>query len=297
MATDHESSFEVTEFRTPSVFRSDSLESLSTVYTTTDKAAKTAPTRGGRGAGQPKRKERTPTGRTAAKVRRSSLPDMSDFVSREDLVQIIKDTISASLSDALEPLQHEIRDLKSALLDKSQENETLRATLKEQESTIQSLGDKVDALEQYSRRSTLCLSGVKHSKWKESLPDLVDTLCKTVQVPAQDYVVKFHWVGKPKDDRGQVLIKFVNEKVRDNVLKKRKMLRDSGAELADMRINEDLTLVRRSILRELLNLRRKEKLHAVWTFNGVINFKLTENSRRKSVTTQHELNKLLESLG
>eukprot|EP00918_Siedleckia_nematoides_P074741 GHVU01163352.1.p1 GENE.GHVU01163352.1~~GHVU01163352.1.p1 ORF type:complete len:144 (-),score=13.25 GHVU01163352.1:14-445(-) len=112
-----------------------------------------------------------------------SLPDLSVMLSEssflDEIKQIIKTTVLEAVAEAIEPLKSKINGLETVIKQKTIENRELKNTVESQKTIIQSLCDKTDALEQYSRRSTVRLFNVDSTRYKNKLDVLVDASCFT----------------------------------------------------------------------------------------------------------------------
>lgn len=295
--TDPNSSFEITERRDPFNLSLDSIVHTNTQPESNKKTEK-AGGRGSRGGGRGQKRNTTPPQRAYKVGRRGSLPDLTDLSDesfRDEMRQLIKVTVAETVAEAMKPLHSMIKDLKASIEEKNIENRELKNIVTKQEKSIQYLTDKVDSLEQYSRRSTVRIFNVDTDKYNEKLDTLIDDICVATDTYVQDQVVKCHWTGKTVENKRQVLVKFNNEKVRDSLLKKKSALRTATGDLTNIQIREDLTAARSRIFKGLRKLKTDGKLHSVWTYNGVLCYKHSEKGERHSLTTQMELDTLADS--
>ena len=90
-------------------------------------------------------------------------------------------------------------------------------------------------------------------------------MCKDVGVDVTpEAFAAVHRVGKKKGDKPrQVMVRFVSRRVRDNVMGKKKVLKDQGKGVF---INEDLTLLRSKMMYAI----RQTDEWIVWSVRGVL---------------------------
>ena len=104
-----------------------------------------------------------------------------------------------------------------------------------------------------------------------------------------------HRLKKKKGDKTcNVIIRFVNRKRAVQCLQNRKHIRDTIHEYQNLYIHENFCPRYRSIFEECQELKMNNKIKKLWTFNGTVNFKLTDNKneRPKRITHMEDLNKL-----
>ena len=109
-----------------------------------------------------------------------------------------------------------------------------------------------DRLEQYSRRETICFSGISSDVGdsKENLIEEVKKIAGALEVPIKSEDISvIHRAGKPGPGKSHpVLCKFVSRRTRDNLMKKHKMLKDKPEFKDKVYMNEVLTPLRAKLL-------------------------------------------------
>lgn len=146
-----------------------------------------------------------------------------------------------------------------------------------------------DRLEQYTRRENVRFVGVEEGSGEqpEDLERKIITVCKDagVEVTPEDFAA-VHRVGK-RGEKRQVIARFVSRKKRNELMRKKKNLKDK-AEYAKTYVNEDLTPLRS----KLLNLIKKAGRHSVWTVEGRL---LCVSKRPPGVRNNDERPTVIES--
>ena len=109
-----------------------------------------------------------------------------------------------------------------------------------------------DRLEQYSRRETIRFSGISSDVGdsEDNLIEEVKKIAGALEVPIKSEDISvIHRAGKPGPGKSRpVLCKFVSRRTRDNLMKKRKMLKDKPEFKDKVYMNEDLTPLRAKLL-------------------------------------------------
>lgn len=186
--------------------------------------------------------------------------------------------------DALKPLHNEIAKLSADLKSKSDECEDLRQKL-------DSVNEKLDSQEQYSRRSSLRLHNVDIETYKKNWEAVVKDIASVTDITLHpNDIVKCHPAGKRPNDnqKVQLLVKFTNERIRDQFLRCRKQLSELP-QFSGLKISEDLTKTRYFLYKKLMELKRSKKLSSVWTFNGVLHYKVSFEGANQSLTSTQQL--------
>ena len=86
-----------------------------------------------------------------------------------------------------------------------------------------------------------------------------------------------HVIGKLKDRKSQVIVRFLSYRVREKVYSSKKELKRHPDKIF---ITENLTQYRTDLVNALAELKYSRKLHAYWTIDGRIYLKSNKNSRK-----------------
>lgn len=156
------------------------------------------------------------------------------------------------------------------------ENTSLQRRVLSLEQRVGQLELANDALEQYSRRNSVRISGLDtDSDDPEDLESKVISLVKkgNVTINTQD-IDRVHKVGQ-KDD---ILVKFTTYKAKASVMNKKKEI---NAKENDVYIGEDLTHLRSTLLYEARQIRKAGLVKHVWTSDGKIIVRDNTDKKRK----------------
>ena len=113
-------------------------------------------------------------------------------------------------------------------------------TVKKVKVQIEDLGNKLDDLENRSRRNNLCFEGIPESPnetWQESENKIKHLLSSHMPEVGTDFVIeKAHRVGRPRSDSKprKIVARFLNYRDREAVFKTKKKLN-----VTNMFVNED----------------------------------------------------------
>jgi hypothetical protein len=158
---------------------------------------------------------------------------------------------------------------------------------------VEQLADKVDDLEQYSRRKCLRISN--YVEPEKDQPEDTDSIAikvaeqAGVAITAGDIDVS-HRVGKFSDSRPRdIIVKFYSTKIRNAVIKGRKVLRNIKATTY---ISEDLTKTRNELFFECRQLAKNKDcdIDKAWTYNGKVYAKLKNAKNGFRVYSLEDLN-------
>jgi len=131
-----------------------------------------------------------------------------------------------------------------------------------------------DVNEQFSRRSNLRINGLILEEGETTDTAIIRLAGKLGSNTSKSDISRSHKIGRANG----IIVKFVSYNARIDFLTKRKVCREDP-NLRDVFISEDLTKRRYDILRSLLKIKKDNKLHSVWSFDGQIKCKLMADSR------------------
>lgn len=168
--------------------------------------------------------------------------------------------------------------------------EELRADIQMKDEQIASLKEEMlartDALEQYQRRNSLRIFGVKEEKVESTNQIAIDIVKKIgVSISSSD-IDRSHRVGRPKPGAKNprpIIVKFVSYDKRREVFQAKKLLRKTG-----IVIQEDLTKARLDLLKKAISI---FGLSNVWTYDGTI-MTVAGDNKRYRITCIEDLSKL-----
>lgn len=218
----------------------------------------------------------------------------------DTLTSIIQPIIAQSvacvndLKGVIDDLRNDITS-KNEQLDKLQhENDVLQSSLKE-------TNQRLDLLETYTRVDNLIIKGVPENYSEvitatETGPDalssdttLEQVLClfnsnMNIKVMAAD-ISGTHRLPKGKQDKFKpIIVRFNSRRVRDNVYRARKTLRNSSTPgNGNIYINEHLTKSNEHTFAYCRKLWKEKKISGSWTWHGITYVKLNNGQMKKVV--------------
>ena len=164
----------------------------------------------------------------------------------------------------------------------------LTECIKQQDEKIKKLEGKVtqleleaDKVEQYSRRSNLRFSGLPETTGEsenttDKLIDIINNnMCPDMPVRS-DQIERSHRLRPKMDKNGKprqraIIIRFVGEKVRDDVYRARFQLKDDNASARNkVFVIEDLTATRGALAYQTRQLKKARNITDCWTTAGKV---------------------------
>lgn len=167
--------------------------------------------------------------------------------------------------------------------------------------------EKVDELEQYSRRNSVRINGVPEAEG-ESTDKIVKVIGRAFGVDIEDGDIdRSHRVGRSENDEGvkinrAILVKFSSFVHKRRFTKEKKTLKDadlsevcpaSGNQKPKVFLNDDLTRLRSQVAAKARTLKKNRIIQDTWALDGGIFVRL-ENGNTKRVTTMKGLVELVD---
>ena len=160
------------------------------------------------------------------------------------------------------PLMDEIKELKELL---SQKDDTI-TKLSDQ---ISALEQKNDDLEQYTRRNSLRISGIKENPKEDCYQVVLDLANSTLELDPPltlTDIDRTHRSGTPQADRVRpILVKFATYRQRQRCMHQRSALR---RKLPNVYFNEDLTAKRSAVMWSARQAKKAKKIDGCWSSDG-----------------------------
>ena len=231
----------------------------------------------------------------AAQLRTIMLPEIRVAVRDENAD--VKSVILNAVQEATGVMREELRELRS-------ENDSLKLANKELEKRVAVFERDSHALEQYSRRNSVRVSGIPEQN-NEITDDVILKLAEdmNVQLSRAD-IDRSHRVGRLEDtqrtDSGvrtrirhlDIIVKFATYNARQRLFQMKKELR-GNEELSSVFINEDLTKARSKLLFDARTLVRAKKLNAAYSSDGKL-FVRDKDDRRQLIQSYEDILKFGE---
>ena len=187
-----------------------------------------------------------PIARNIAKTQTPAI--VEEFVSKSDFINSISDSLQFDLDkmDVAVERTGQLQDDKQDQL------------------------DKMDDLEQYTRRTNLRIYGIPEAgEQPEDTDQLTIDFAKSelgVEISPED-ISRSHRVGKRSSKPRPIIVRLVRHNTKVEILRKRRQLKKNKW---PYNIQEDLTKTRRDILKYLRNDIDEGIIDKVWTADGVI---------------------------
>ena len=197
----------------------------------------------------------------------------------------------------------------------AQEIASLKAENAEKDKRIQTLEQRIDSLEQYTRRDDVVITGFRTAPAplsrivSESISEeRNEHASQNIQESVEDQIVTFlndngiplhksdisacHTIGKREKDKSQpIILRFVNRKTKMMLLKNGYKLKDLTTP-EKVYINEHLSKKNAEIARMARELRKRNKIMSTWTRNCSVFIKIQHpdgNPRVKKINEIAEL--------
>ena len=164
---------------------------------------------------------------------------------------------------------------------------------------------KMDDLEQYNRRLNLQFEGVPQKK-DENVKKIVLDLVKKLDVDISESQISIAHrlpikhvqnVAKPSA-HPSIIARFTNADIRNEIYSKRRKVRDFSSfpipEMTSLFINENLTQSKKKLFWLTKQKAKELNFKFIWTNNGRIFVRKNEESLKKQVRIESDLDKLLQ---
>lgn len=188
---------------------------------------------------------------------------------RAEIMDLIKETVKESVSLAI--LDPKLMELVASKVSVTLDERLIKmeSELKENiSSTRIHLEDKIDNLEQYTRRSNIRVFGVPEENNENLETKLIETFKNKMNLVIKpEFIDRCHRLGKIRNDgkHRAVIVKFCSYKHRSIVIQNRRFLANTGLSVA-----EDLTKGRYNLYRKACV---EFGTRNTWTLDGVIKVK------------------------
>ena len=174
-------------------------------------------------------------------------------------------------------------NLKALLEKKDQEIESLKTR-------VGQLENEQDALQQYSRRNSIRISGLLETPNEDPVEVSIDLFNNSMKLAIKlDDIDRAHRVGKRVEGKTRpFLVKLTSYRARRSIIGARRILRDTGEDRPKVFVNEDLTQKRATLLFKARTKKREKRIHDCWSYDGRIVI-LDNVSKIHTVVSDEEL--------
>ena len=221
-------------------------------------------------------------GSSVSSSRSSSESESEISIDSNNVLQI--NTVEVN-EHKLNTIESEITNLKSKVSD----NEDIIEQLKEH---VYLLEKELTKLNQYGRRENIEITGIPNKISQQNLEVEVLKILKKIGLQHLGHydIAGCHRVGaKDKNGCRNTIVRFVNRKDSINCLKsKDKVYLCQSMGYNNLTIIENLCPVNKSIYENLSGLQNAGEINKVWTFNGIVNYKLSNDQNEKPIKIFHK---------
>ena len=214
-------------------------------------------------------------------VPESPLHRSEDFGSNDDVIM-----------QKFSLMEGKIKSLNSELIKVKSRVRDLEYTMDEQVDNIYVLEKQLNRLDQYGRRQNIELTGIPNEVNDRDLETEVLKILRAIGLVHIDHfsIVGCHRVAsKDRFGRRNTIIRFLNRKDAILCLKsKRNLFQCKSLGYSNIYIIENLCPANKSIYDQLSHLKEEGIIKKIWTYNGIVNYKRTENEHEKPIKIFHE---------
>ena len=197
----------------------------------------------------------------------------------------------------VENLEREMENLKTHLVQLLIQNKNLKKENSKLTEDIYYNQDKIYDTEvrfnrsnQYSRRENVEIHNIPESILKKDLEKYVITVLSSIGVKLVHYdIVATHRIGDKQTEKNRkVIVRFVNRKNAYYAIKNGRKLRTSNThQYKNYFITENLCLEFRQIFNKLYKLKKLKQISRVWSYNGYVFFKFSDNDIEEPIQLFH----------
>ncbi|XP_061165043.1 uncharacterized protein LOC133174018 [Saccostrea echinata] len=203
--------------------------------------------------------------------------------------------IQLIVQSCLQPILSSIKEQQKDIEDQNEEIKFLKQSNTDLKQRIEDLEYGLDNLEQYGRRPSLRFHNVPLPDPDEDVATDTDStvikICEGMGVTiTPDDIDRSHPIGRPKQNKIQIICRFKNWKVKNKVYSAKKQLKNNANKIF---VTEDLTKYRQSIVSKIIQAKNAKIIHSFWTYDGRIFLKFEQYGDRFEVTSLEELGNLI----
>ena len=143
---------------------------------------------------------------------------------------------------------------------------------------------------QYSRRENIEFINIPEKIKQSQLEDTVIKILNCMGVNVSSYnIVGVHRLGKPRDNKTRnVIVRFLNRKHAIDVLRnKRELPKARTIGYNNLYVIENLCRTNKKIVDRCYQLNKSGDIKSLWSFNGMINIKFTDNRYERPTKIIH----------
>ena len=168
------------------------------------------------------------------------------------------------------------------------EVDCLQTKLQEKDEAVKLLEKDIAQMQQYERRSNIEIAGISEDIDQQHLEKKIIEIGKAVDIKVSSNDIQAcHRLKKSRRANNQnrprnIIVRFVNRKTAESFLAKWKQINDLNKENlgignSTIYVNNNLCPYYKFLWGQVKNLFNHDVVKRFWTFNGTINYALTEN--------------------
>ena len=200
--------------------------------------------------------------------------------------------MDADFIERIQILERDLAELRISNINISTENSILNDKLKVLEcnndeilTSLTSIEKELDLLNQYGRRENIELTGIPINVPQDNLENVVIDILNFIGLQIDSYDI----VGCHRINKTNVIVRFLNRKHAIESLQNKKYLNGCKREFGyNVYMHENLCPAYKSIHDRCRNLMDVGQISKLWTYNGVINLKFTDEYSEKPTKIFHE---------
>lgn len=161
------------------------------------------------------------------------------------------------------------------------------------QAAVQKHDDRLDDIEQYSRRDNVVLRGVPESQGEVTNTLVIDVANSIGVTVTEGDISTSHRMGRPQPNKVRPIVaRFVRRDLRTDLLKnKRKLKESSNDTMKNVMLGEHLSPGRAKLLKVLKN---DDSIDKVWTIDGTIHCITKSDNKKHTLTKPDDLFKELD---
>ena len=212
----------------------------------------------------------------------------------DNTIEQVKADLIAPIKSTLDEDSVEIATLKRDITKQNHIIESLSSTIASKENEIvklkqncEKLASGLNELEQYGRRSSLRFFNVPLKENESTDTKIVDICNKMMNVNITENDIERSHILNPAASltSNQIIVRFKAYKTKVAVFSQKKLVKGK-----DVFVTEDLTKSNHAIVRELLKLRKANRIISFWTVDTKIYVRRNEGERATRIRNMEQLN-------
>ena len=222
----------------------------------------------------------TPGGSSTTSV----MTELKQLFNSPGIVAMFENIIDRSIKRNLQPLQDKLRDQNARITELEGKVDNLSCCLT-------SANQRIDDMEQYSRRSSLRVWSTVKETTGEQTDNIVCDVAKELGLTIDsDEIDRSHRVGRPSTNKPRaILVKFISYKTRDKLYNARRKAKKG------IFISEDLTRHRQDIFYKARQHQKAGTFSHTWTKDGRILVRL-RNGDVRQISTIFDLDTTVDAV-